>query len=173
MPYPRAILTMAQNLIAITGQNLDVHENKFYMLWNSILGFHFPLIFNYGVALHTSVTGTGTKLVIKVAREEESIVLVVGLKKPAEDTLAGREDLVEELAEDIQECFNETNFSTIYAIGGIGLSFVVYKMDVSGPAEPQLVFDWSSNVTAAKSFDQMTQVAAAIDQMTGTTRNQP
>jgi len=34
-------------------------------------------------------------------------------------------------------------------IVSIGLSFAVYKLD--NPPEPQLVFDWSSNVTAATS----------------------
>lgn len=173
MPYPRTILTMAQNLITIAGENPDVHENKFYMLWNGILYHHFPLSLEYGVAPQTSITGTGTKpefLVVKVAREEESIVLVVELKKPAEDTPAGRQKVVEELAEYIEERFDETEFSTIYAIGGIGLSFAVYKMNKPGPPEPQLVFDWSSNVTAATSFDRMVQVATSIDEMTSTTR---
>jgi hypothetical protein len=97
-----------------------------------------------------------------VAREEESIVLVVELKKPAEDTPAGRQKVVEELAEYIEERFDETEFSTIYAIGGIGLSFAVYKMNKPGPPEPQLVFDWSGNVTAATSFDRMVQVATLM-----------
>jgi hypothetical protein len=101
----------------------------------------------------------------------KSIVLVVELKKPAEDTPAGREKVVKELAEYIEGRFDETKFPTIYAIGGIGLSFAVYKMDKAGPPEPQLVFDWSSNVTeAATSFDIMTRVASMIDEMTSTTR---
>jgi hypothetical protein len=81
-------------------ENPDIHENRFYMLWNSILTHHFPVAFEYGVAPQTSVTGTGTRsefLIVKVAREEETVVLVVELKKPAEDTDTGREEGIDRL----------------------------------------------------------------------------
>jgi hypothetical protein len=76
---------MAQNLITAMGNNPDIHENKFCMLWNAILNYHFTLDKDYGVAPQTSITGTGTKreyLVVKIAREEEHVVLVTELKKP-------------------------------------------------------------------------------------------
>jgi len=37
-------------------------------------------------------------------------------------------------------------------------------------AAPEPVFDWTSNVTAAKSFNRMNELALMIDQMTGTAR---
>ena len=96
MPYPRAVLTMAQNLLTLTASNPDVHENKFYMLWNGILTHHFPIELDYGVSLQSSVTSTGSQpeyFVVKVAREVEDIVLVVELKRPAEDSERGRENI--------------------------------------------------------------------------------
>ena len=117
--------------------------------------------------------GTGTKpefLIVKVARLSESIVLVVELKKPSEDTDVGRENVRRELVEYIEERFEETEFTTIYGIAGIGLSWSAFKMSVNGSSEPELVFGWTSNVTSAASFNRMGELALMIDQMTGTTR---
>ncbi|THV03157.1 hypothetical protein K435DRAFT_792037 [Dendrothele bispora CBS 962.96] len=165
---------MAQNLLRDIATNPDIHENRFHMLWNSILTFHFPVSFEYGVAPQTSITGTETKpefLVVKVAREFESIVLVVELKKPSEDTDAGHENVKRELVDYIEERFGETQFTTIYAIAGIGLSWSAFRMANYGPPEPELVYGWMSNVTAVKSFELMNELALMIDQMTGTTRD--
>ena len=98
-------------------------------------------------------------------------MLVVELKKPSEDTDAGRENVRGELVEYIKERFGETEFPTIYAIAGIGLSWSAFKMSQAGPPEPELVYGWTSNVTAAGSFSRMGELAFMIDQMTGTTRD--
>jgi len=171
MPYPQAIVTMAQNLLQEIADDPDIHENRFYMLWISILTFYFPIIFQYRVALQTFITGTGTKsgfLVVKIVQESESIVLVVGLKKPSEDMDTGRENIREELLDFIGEQCEETEFITTYAIGGIGLSWSVFKTSVTAAPEP--VFDWMSNITAAKSFNRISELALMIDQMAGTAR---
>jgi len=151
MPYPRVVVTMAQNLLALTASNPDVHENKFYMLWNAILTHHFPIELDYGVSF---VTSTGSRpeylVVIKVAHGVEDIVLVVGLKRPAEDSEWGRVNVRKELVDYIERRFDETKIPTIYAIGGIGLSWVAYKMDRACPLDP---FVASSNVTSATSYD--------------------
>jgi hypothetical protein len=181
MPYPRAIITMAQNLIAQAATNANIHENRFYMLWNSILNHHFPIDFEYGVAVQTSQTEPGTRkefLVVKVARDVESVVLVVELTKPAEDTTVGRQNVKSELVDYIDDRFefDETQFPTIYGICGIGLSWVIYKFSKNEatlhPSKRELVMDWTSNVTAAASYTSMQELAAQIDAMSGTVRNQ-
>ena len=43
---------------------------------------------------------------MKIVRESESVVLVVGLKKPSEDTDTGRENIQEELLDFIGEQCN-------------------------------------------------------------------
>jgi hypothetical protein len=116
MPYPRTILTMAQNLIIIAGENPDVHENKFYMLWNGILYHHFPLSLEYGVAPQTSITGTGTKPEFLVSGTWRREHRACGRVEEACRRYTGRKT-------------GRTEFSTIYAIGEIGLSFAVYKMN--------------------------------------------
>ena len=45
MSYPQAIVTIAQNLLLEIADNPENHENWFYMLWNSIVTFYFPVIF--------------------------------------------------------------------------------------------------------------------------------
>jgi hypothetical protein len=95
---------------------------------------------------------------------------VVELKRPAEDTEAGRENVKRELVNYVEERFDETKYSTIYAIGGIGLSWVAYKIDKSGPPEPELVRAWSGNVISATSYDAIHNIAHSIDVMTDTVR---
>ncbi|KAI6047017.1 hypothetical protein EDC04DRAFT_2597772 [Pisolithus marmoratus] len=108
--------------------------------------------------------------VFRVADLKANIVLVVELKKPANNTPTGKQKVVEELAAYTQQHLDETDFSTVYAIAAFGLSFAIYKMEKSHLLEPQLVFDWSSNVTAPASFATMVQLASMIDEMTGTIR---
>ena len=143
---------MAQNLIASKANDPNIHENKFYMLWNAILYYHFSLDKDYGVAPQTSITGTSTKsdcLVVKIAREEEHVVVVVKLKKPLEETEAGKEKVTTELVKYIEERFDETEFSSIYGLGSIGLSWTVFRMDRAGSHQPQILVPWRSNVTSS------------------------
>lgn len=80
------------------------------------------------MALQTSITSTGTRpeyLVVKIAREEH-IVVVAELKKPSEESEAGKEIMIAELVEYIEELFDETKFTSIYGIGGIGLSWTAF-----------------------------------------------
>jgi hypothetical protein len=160
---------MAQNLITAMGNDPSIHENKFYMLWNAILNYHFPLDKDYGVAPQTSITGTGTKpeyLVVKIAREEEHVVVVVELKKPLEETEAGKEKVMKELVEYIEERFDETKFSSIYGVGGIGLSWTAFRMDRAGSHQPQILVPWRSNITSSWAFDTFKTIVSDIDKMT-------
>jgi hypothetical protein len=171
MTYPKTILTMAQNLTAAAGIDPNIHENKYYMIWNAILNYHFPLDKDYGVAPQTSITaaGTGTKtkyLVVKIARNEEHVVLVAEIKKPLEETEAGKENVMKELVEYIEKQFDETKFSSIYGLGGIGLSWTLFRMDKAGSHEPQILIPWRSNVTSAWAFDSLKEVVSEIHKMT-------
>jgi hypothetical protein len=162
---------MAQNLISSVGNDPNIHENKFCMLWNAILYYHFPLDKDYGVAPQTSITGTGTKpeyIVVKIVREEEHAVVVVELKKPLAETEAGQERVMTELVEYIEERFNETKFSTIYGLGRIGLSWTAFRMDQAGShdSEPQILVPWRSNVTSSWAFDTLQAIVSDIHKMT-------
>ena len=167
MPYPKTILTMAQNLITSVGNDPNIHVNKFYMLWNAILYYHFPLDKDYGVAPQTSITGTKQEyLVVKIAREEEHVVVIAELKKPLEETEAGKEKVMTELVECIEERFDETKFSSIYGLGGIGLSWTAFRMDGMGSRQPQILVPWRSNVTSSWAFDTLKAIVSDIHKMT-------
>jgi len=117
----------------------------------------------------TSITGTGTKLeylVVKIAREEEHVVVVVELKKPLEETEAGKEKVMKGLVEYIEERFDETKFSSIYGIGGIGLSWTAFRMDRVGSHQPQILVPWRSNITSSWAFDTLKVIVSDIDEMT-------
>jgi hypothetical protein len=172
MVYPRAIVTMAQNLIREAASKPDIPESKFYMLWNAVLNHHFPIGLEYGVALQTSTKGECTFLVVKFARERESIVLVVLLKTPDEDTAVGRDSLKKDLAGYIDECFVDTDYETIYGIGGIGLSWSAYKMEDATAPDLELLHDWTSNITAFLSYEWMHDIVALVERMKGTVREQ-
>lgn len=167
MPYPRAIVRMAQNLLELTANDPDLHENKFYMLWNSILSHHFPIDMDYGITPQTSDTSSKPGfLVVKIARLRESVVLVVELKKPEQDTSGGRDQVKKELVEYIEERFDETDFAVIYAIAGIGLSWAAYTMEKPGSQELKAITEWSSNVTSAWDYTSLAEIASVIHEMT-------
>jgi len=151
------------------GNDPNIHEDKFCMLWNAILYYHFPLDKDNGVAPQTSITSTGMKpeyLVIKIAREEEHVVVVAQLKKPSEETEAGKEKVMKELVEYIEEWFDETKFSSIYGIGGIGLSWTAFRMDRAGSHQPQILVPWRSNITSFWAFNTLKVIVSDIDKMT-------
>jgi hypothetical protein len=169
MPYHSTILTMAANLLEEMGRNKNVHESRFHMLWNSILFQHFPLDKQYGIGPQTSMTGTGTKsefIVVKIARAQEHVVVVVELKKPAEETPAGKENVVKEIVDYIEERFDQTNFPSIYGIAGIGLSWTCFRMDRTGGSDPHILVEWRSTVTTTADYDLLCQVVSEIHNMT-------
>ena len=160
---------MAQNFIASVGNDPNTSHNKFHMLWNAILYYHFPLEKDYGVAPQTSIAGTSTKpeyLVVKIAREEEHVVVVAEIKKPLEETEAGKEKMMTELVEYIEERFDETKFSSIYGLGGIGLSWTAFRVDRAGSHQPLVLVPWRSNVTSAWAFDALKAIVSDIHKMT-------
>ena len=138
------------------------------MLWNAILCYHFPLDKDYGVAPQTSITITDTKpeyLVVKFIRKEEHVVVVAGLKKPLEDTEAGKETVMAELVEYIEEQLDETKFSSIYGLGGIGLTWTAFRMDRAGSHQPQILVPWQSDVTSSWAFDTLKDIVSDIHKM--------
>lgn len=46
--YPKTILTMAQNLVLSAGLDPNIEAGKYYVIWNAILNYHFPLDKDYG-----------------------------------------------------------------------------------------------------------------------------
>lgn len=111
----------------------------------------------------------GTKpeyLIIKISHEEEQVVVVVAkLKKPLEETEAGKEKVMAELVEYIEEQFNETKFSSIYSLRGIGLSQTAFWVDRTGSHQPHIIVPWWSNVTSSWVFNMLNAIVSDIHKM--------
>jgi hypothetical protein len=154
-PYPKTMLTTAQNLIASARNDPNIHENKFYMLWNVILYNHFLLDKDYDVAPQTSIIGTSTKpeyLVVKIAREEEHVVVVAELRKPLEETEAGKEKVMRSWSSISRDGMTKPTYTVSEVLASPGRPF-----EWTGRAliNPRYLFHhpWRSNVTSSWAFD--------------------
>lgn len=175
MPYPPAILAMAQNLAMVEGLNADPHENEYSMIWNSILIHHFPLHDNYGVAPQISKAVTSKDPVIYTVAKvwpgrKEHIVLVAGFKKASEETKMGKESLKRILREIIEHLFETTEATKIYGLGGIGLCWTVFRLEKASfrVHEPEILIPWKSNITSARAFNDLSEVVDEMHDMAGT-----
>lgn len=162
--YPKQIIIMENN-------DPNIHETRFYMLWHTIINYHFPLALDYGVAHRTSITATGTEemflIVVKVCRKmDHTVVVVVELKKSTEETKAEMETVKAELVEFIKGRFSETRYSTIYGIGVIGSSWTAFKVDGADSDKPTIIAPMRGNVTSNQSFSVFEAVADEIHAMT-------
>ena len=142
MSYPKQIITMAQNLTNELDDDPGLYKTRFYMLWHTIINYHFPIALDHGVAPQTSTTATGMKelfLIVKVGRKTDHIVIVVMLKKSTKETKAEMEKVKAELVEFIKGCFSETQYLTIYGIRDIGFSWTAFKLDGAGSNKPKII----------------------------------
>lgn len=151
-------------------------EPQLLMLWNAILNTHFPASMGYTIAFHKSGDqgDPTTFLVVKLQAREESTVLVMGFKKPGGDTTPGRE-AVEKATTDyaVGPGFDDTDFSEIYTVSSVGLSWTCSKLVESaseeygnGSKQPHRVVDWTTNMTSAHSFEKMREIARKINDLT-------
>ncbi|GJJ10973.1 hypothetical protein Clacol_005202 [Clathrus columnatus] len=157
---------MDLNLFSLISRH-HIHENNYHILWNSVLTYHFPIDLGYGVTLfQTSISGEEVKtnrlMVVKVKKQKrDNIVLVVVIAMHPDDKWL--EKAVEELTEIMKEASKRTHLPTVYGIVGSSM-FFVYKLEKSGPPEPQCVFG-PSNPGCPSSLDYMTNLAAMINEM--------
>ncbi|KAF8803650.1 hypothetical protein BYT27DRAFT_7194965, partial [Phlegmacium glaucopus] len=116
---------------------------------------------DYGIALQTSITDTGSKLeflVVKVTRLHQ-----IELKKPAEDTPGGRERVKKELVDYIEERFDETDFPDLchcwhWPFLGCIKNGAERFSRTEGP--------WSSNVTSARDYTSLAGIVSMVHEMT-------
>ncbi|GJJ10970.1 hypothetical protein Clacol_005199, partial [Clathrus columnatus] len=98
-------------------------------------------------------------MVVKVEKKkQDNIVLVVVLAMP------DNRQQKEELAELMKEALKKTKFPTVYGIVGYITSFL-YKLEKSGPPEPQLVFG-PTGASYPSFLEYMTELTATINEMT-------
>ena len=169
MPYPKQIVTMAQNLLDEQEDNPGLYEIRSYMLWNAILNYHFPADLDYGVVHQTSATGNGTKpdfLVVRVFLESEHVVVVAGLNNSGGETQDAMDAVVKDLVDYVEDRFTETRYPAIYGIVGIGLWWTALRIDKTGLNQSPTLVPWYDNAVSNKSFLFLKTIADEVRAMT-------
>ena len=163
MPYPKQIITMAQNFINEREENVQLQETRFYMLWNTILNLHFPFTLGYGMAPQTHEAKF-------LRRKDYSRVGRCRRRCRAEELLwwdHGRDGhIAGRVGWFINERFSQTRYPTIYGIGGVGLSWTALKVDKIDFDRLMIIVPRRGNVTSNESFSRLKVVADEIYAMT-------
>jgi hypothetical protein len=87
--------------------------------------------------------------------------LIVKYKRPSEWTALGKEQLQAELRNYLERLSGITQYDAIYGVAGIGLHWMVYKMDKSG-GQLELVLDWQDEITSDKSYEEFQTIAKLV-----------
>ncbi|MCL6362612.1 hypothetical protein EXT49_21680, partial [Pectobacterium polaris] len=179
--YPKGVITLLMNMIPRMAVNPKfTGEQESFMLWNAILNTHFPADMGYGITFHKTVDSKDgddftNYLVVKLIREgEESTVLVVTVRKNADDSSPGREAVEKKAMEYVDSPgFDETEFPDIYSITSVGLSWAGTKMEepktekyLDGSEKPESLVDWTTNMASAVSFEKLKSIAGKVHSMT-------
>lgn len=111
-----------------------------------------------GYIIDDQVMGEGGQLLIVRHAGYRNPLLIVELKRPSKWTAAGKDDLQTY----IEGRFELTKYNTIYGLGGIGLRWMVCKMEKSGGPQPTLVLDWQNNIASETSYAQFQIIANLV-----------
>jgi len=77
-------------------------------------------------------------------------------------TVQGMEEVLSEQQRYMEGRLELTQYNTIYGVGGIGLYWMVCKMEKSGGPQPTLVLDWQNNIASDASCTQFQTIANLV-----------
>jgi len=160
MSYDQTIQTEA---LYVHNLGSSATEDKFHATYNGILTHWFPT--SRGYIIDHQVMGEGGKpeyLIVRHAGGYRNPLLIVELKRPSKWTAAGQDEVRDDLQTYIEGRFELTKFNTIYGVGGIGLHWMVCKMEKSGGPQPTLVLDWQNNIASDASYTQFQTIANLV-----------
>jgi hypothetical protein len=128
-------------------------EDKFHGLYNAILASRFPTSKGYIIdhqVLGNNEVGRHKYIIVRRAAELHNPMLIVKLKRPARWNDAGKAEVLEDLIGNIEGWFDLTQYDTIYGLGGIGLHWMVCKMEksASGSHKVTTVLDWCGDINS-------------------------
>lgn len=136
-------------------------EDKFRGIYNTIFWYWFPANRGYIIGNHPlAKRGESKSLMVRHGGLPDPI-LIVKVEAPSEWTEIGRQTVMDELADQIKEGFDHTQYKTIYGLGGIGLHWVVCKME-SGDDQPTIVLDWQDDVSSDASYARFEIIADLV-----------
>ena len=160
MPYDTVIKDEAKYMANL---GPTVKEDRFYAIYNGILTTWFPSSKGYIIQV---LRGAGKPdrgyIIVRFGGEYHNPLLVVGLKRPAKWNEAGKQGVLEVLTEYIKGQFDEMQYNTIYALGGIGLHWTVCKMEKDGLPVPTTVLGWHNDISSDLSYDAFKTVAELV-----------
>ena len=138
-------------------------QDKFHGAYGVLLVHWFPGSRGYIVANHAlAPTGKYRSLMVRHGGHPYlDPVLILVIKRPSKWTAAGRQMVMDELADRIKRGFDHTQRNTIYGLGAIGLHWVVCKM-TSKDEQPTLVLDWQDDIISDASYSRFEGVAELV-----------
>lgn len=93
-------------------------------------------------------------------------LLILELKPPSAWTVMGKAEVLETLGGYLEERLQGCSNSEMYGLGCIGLHWMVCKMrktaDGTAVVGPEIVHDWSDDISSDESFAAMESIAALI-----------
>ncbi|KAG2338811.1 hypothetical protein BDR05DRAFT_1062515 [Suillus weaverae] len=160
MPYDQTIKTEAQY-----ANNLGsgATEDKFHATYNGILTHWFPT--SHGYIIDHQVMGEGGKpeyIIVRHAGGHRNPLLIVELKRPSKWTAAGKSEVLDDLETYIEGRFELTQYNTIYGVGGIGLNWMVCKMEKTGGHQATEVLGWQDDIASDASYTAFQTIANLV-----------
>jgi len=138
-------------------------EDKFHATYSAILTKWFPT--SKGYLIDHQLMGEGGKpeyIIVRRAGGMRNPLLIVELKRPSKWNDAGKREVVSDLTTYIEGRFDLTQYNTIYGLGGIGLNWMVCKMEKSGQHVPQTILDWRGDISSDQSYGHFSEVANLV-----------
>lgn len=132
----------------------SANEDNLSGIYRGILSHWFPLSRGY-ILDHRE-----GKIMIRHGGFRNPLIML-GLKRPSNWTLARKDMVWEDLQTYIEGQFEFTEYNTIYGIEGIGLHWMVFRMERSG-GQPTLVLDWQDNVASDTSYTHFQTIADLV-----------
>jgi len=161
MPYYEVIKANAKSLV---GLGSAATENNLLGLYLGVLVEWFPISKGYIVdrqVLNRARKPGRKSFFIRHAGYLDPL-LIVELKRPAKWNDAGKQEVLGGLTKSIQMQFAETQYSTIYGIGAIGLHWMACKMEKDGLPVPTTLLDWHDDITSDSSYNAFKAIADLV-----------
>ena len=157
MPYNNTIKAEAK-YVADRGHPVNA-------LYNAVLNTWFQS--SEGYAIDRQVLGGVGKpnrkhFFVRPVGGFRDILLIVEHKHRAKWNDVGRQEVLEDITGYMKAQFDNTKYSTIYGLAGIGLHWMVCKMEKDGLPIPTIVVEWHDDISSDLSYDAFETVAASV-----------
>jgi len=162
MPYYEAIKAEAKYVADLGSTATEDQLRGFYL---GVLSEWFPPSEGYVVdrrVLNGAHKPGRKSFFVRYAGNFRDPLLIVELKRPAKWNDAGKQEVLNCLTKSIQTQFDQTQYNTIYGVGGIGLHWMACKMEKDGLPVTTTVLDWHDDISSDLSYDAFKAIADLV-----------